>query len=166
MEQPAGTIQPDVLNTPKDYQRAMLEAWQRFTANQQLDPIVPPLIAASWRRSRGRVNPNKAVEFTRMGREHLRASRTASFDLMAIARPVMEDVYQCVQKSGTAIILTNSIVCVLDMVGDDEILKIMCGWGCGVGSILSEELIGTSSFGLAVAERMPVHVVGTEHFVQ
>jgi transcriptional activator for dhaKLM operon len=78
----------------------------------------------------------------------------------------MEDVYQCVQKSGTVIVLTNSIGCVLDLVGDDEVLKIMSEWGAGVGSILSEELIGTSSFGLALAERMPVQVGGPEHFVR
>jgi transcriptional activator for dhaKLM operon len=162
----AATIQSNVFDTPNGYQRAMLEAWTRFTTNQQLETIVPPLIAASWQRCWGRVNPNNATEFTRMGAEYLLTSQTAGFDLMAIARPVMEDVYQCVQKSGTAILLTNSIGCVLDIVGDDEILKIMYGWGCGVGCILSEELIGTSSIGLALTERMPVQVAGREHFVQ
>jgi transcriptional activator for dhaKLM operon len=162
----SATIPSNVFDTPTDYQQSMLEAWNRFTANQQLDPTVPPLIAASWRRCWGRVNPNRTVEFTRMGREHLLASQTASFELIAIARPVMEDVYQCVQKSGTVIVLTNSIGCVLDLVGDEEVLKIMHEWGCEVGSILSEELIGTSSFGLALAERMPVQVGGSEHFVK
>ncbi len=159
-------IQPNVFDQPDNYQRAMVEAWQRFTADQHLDPIVPPLIAASWRRSWGRVNPNKAVEFTHMAGEHILASQTASFDLMAIARPVMEDVYQCVQKSGTVIVLTNGVGCILDLVGDEEILKIMHGWGCSVGSILSEGLIGTASFGLALSERMPVQVAGAEHFVK
>jgi transcriptional activator for dhaKLM operon len=143
----------------------MREAWKRFTTNQQLDPIVPPLIATSWQRCWGKVNPNNSVEFTRMSSEYMLASQTASFDLIAIARPVMEDVYQCIQNSGTAILLTNSIGCVLDVVGDEDVLKIMYGWGCGVGSILSEELIGTSSFGLALTERMPVQVAGREHFV-
>jgi transcriptional activator for dhaKLM operon len=100
-----------------------------------------------------------------MGPEYMLASQTASFDLIAIARPVMEDVYQCVQNSGTAILLTNSIGCVLDVIGDEDVLNIMYGWGCGVGSILSEELVGTSSFGLALTERMPVQVAGREHFV-
>jgi len=163
--EPAATIQSGITDTPPSYQQAMREAWKRFTTNQQLDPIVPPLIAASWQRSWGRVNPNNAMEFTHMGPDYMLASQTASFDLMAIARPVMEDVYQCVQNSGTAILLTNSIGCVLDLVGDDEVLKIMYGWGCDVGSILSEELIGTSSFGLALTERMPVQVAGREHFV-
>lgn len=127
---------------------------------------MPPLIAASWRRCWGRVNPTNRVEFTRMGRDHLLASQTASFDLMAIARPVMEDVYQCVQNSGTTIILTNSVGCILDLVGDEEVIKIMEDWGAGRGAILSEELIGTASVGLALTERMPVQVAGTEHFVK
>ena len=159
-------IQPARLAEPENYQQKMLEAWQKFITNQELQSIVPPLIASSWQRCWGRVNPNNKLEFTRMGSEYMLASQTASFDLMAIARPVMEDIYQCIQKSGTAILLTNSIGCVLDLVGDDEILKIMYGWGCGVGSILSEELIGTSSFGLALTERMPVQVAGREHFVR
>lgn len=159
------TIPSNVFDTPGDYQQSMLEAWKRFTTNQQLEPIVPPLIAASWRRCWGRVNPNRVVEFTRMGKEHLLASQTASFDLIAIARPVMEDVYQCVQKSGTTIILTNSVGCILDLVGDQDVIKIMEEWGAGLGAILSEEMVGTTSFGLALAERMPVQVAGTEHFV-
>jgi transcriptional activator for dhaKLM operon len=163
--EPTATIQSSISDSAPSYQQAMREAWKRFTTNQQLDPIVPPLIAASWQRSWGRVNPNHAMEFTHMGSEYMLASQTASFDLIAIARPVMEDVYQCVQNSGTAILLTNSIGCVLDLVGDEEVLKIMNEWGCGVGSILSEELIGTSSFGLALTERMPVQVAGREHFV-
>jgi len=112
------------------------------------------------------VNPNNPVEFTRMGKEHLLASQTASFDLIAIARPVMEDIYQCVQNSGTAIILTNNVGCILDLVGDQDILKIMEEWGVGSGTILSEELVGTTSFGLALTERMPVQVAGTEHFIK
>jgi transcriptional activator for dhaKLM operon len=162
----SATIPSNVFDTPADYQRPMLKAWKRFTTNQQLDPIVPPLIAASWRRCWGRVNPNRAVEFTRVGREHLLASQTASFDLIAIARPMIEDIYQCVRKSGTAIVLTNSVGCILDLVGDQDIIEIMEEWGAGLGAILSEELVGTTSFGLALAERMPVQVAGTEHFVR
>lgn len=158
--------QPVVSAEPGDYQQKMLEAWRKFTHNQELDPVVPPIIASSWRRCWGRVNPNLSLEFTRMSADYLLASQTASFDLMAIARPVMEDVYQCVQDSGTALILTNSIGCVLDLIGDSDILGIMNRWGAGIGSILSEDLIGTTSIGLALTERMPVQVAGREHFVQ
>src|ERR1044071_9969610 len=99
---------PSTLSDASDhYQRAMKKAWKQFTTDQRLDPVVPPLIAASWQRSWGKVNPNNPVEFTRMGSDYMLASQTASFDLIAIARPVMEDIYQCVQDSGTAILLTD-----------------------------------------------------------
>lgn len=159
-------VQAEAFKRPDEYQQAMFGAWERFTADQHLDPMVPPLIASSWRRCWGRVNPNRTVEFARMGKDHLLASQTASFDLLAIARPVMEDVYQCVQTSGTAIILTNSVGCILDVVGDEDIVEIMQGWGAGLGAILSEERVGTTSVGLALAERMPVQVAGAEHFVR
>ena len=164
--EPVGMIQSNVIDPPDRYQEAMGEAWERFTSHQQLDSIVSPLIAASWRRSRGHVNPHNPVEFTRMGKGHLLAAQTASFDLIAIARPVMEDIYQCVQNSGTAIILTNNVGCILDWVGDVEVIRIMEKWGVGLGAILSEEQVGTTSFGLALAERMPVQVTGKEHFVK
>src|SRR5919198_2602946 len=132
--EPISEMQSTNLGEPEPYQQKMKEAWKRYVDHQQLELIVPPLIASSWQRCWGKVNPNHPVEFTRMGSDYMLASQTASFDLIAIARPVMEDIYQCVQNSGTAILLTNSIGCVLDVVGDIEILKIMYGWGCGVGS--------------------------------
>src|SRR5918912_1175262 len=101
--EPAIEIQPAHLDASEHYQHKMLDAWLRFIANQQLDPVVPPLIALSWQRCWGKVNPNNPMEFTHMRSEYMLASQTASFDLMAIARPVMEDVYQCIQNSGTAI---------------------------------------------------------------
>src|SRR5512143_2125177 len=42
----------------------------------------------------------------------------------------------------------------------------MAGWGAGPGAILSEEQIGTTSIGLALTDRMPVQVVGHEHFIR
>lgn len=147
-------------------QETLQTAWQQFITTQKVDPCVPPMIAGSWQRCWGKVNPNKKVEFTRMGSSYLLASQTASFELIAIARPVLEDVYQCVQNSGTVLILTNNVGCILDLVGDVEVIKTMEEWDVGLGCLLSEELIGTTSFGLALLERVPVQVAGCEHFAR
>ena len=56
--EPISEIQSTVLAEPENYQQKMLEAWRKFITNQELHPIVPPLIASSWQRSWGRVNPN------------------------------------------------------------------------------------------------------------
>jgi transcriptional activator for dhaKLM operon len=157
---------PEISLSTEEYQRAILAAWQKFTATQELERIVPPVIGASWRRCWGRVNPDKGVEFTHMSNEYLTASQTASYDLLSVARPMMEDIYQCVQNSGTAVVLTNNVGCILDMIGDADVLRVMETWGAGLGSIISEDFIGTSSFGLAITERMPVQVAGAEHYAK
>ncbi|GAB4487181.1 MAG: sigma-54-dependent Fis family transcriptional regulator [Anaerolineales bacterium] len=145
-------------------QQSLQAAWQQFITTQKVDPCVPPIIAASWQRCWGKVNPTKKLEFTRMSSSYLLASQSASFDLIAIARPVLEDLYQCVQNSGTVLILTNNVGCILDLVGDSEMVEVMNRWAVGLGCLLSEELIGTTSFGLAMLERVPVQVAGCEHF--
>ena len=78
----------------------------------------------------------------------------------------MEDIYQCVQNSGTAILLTNSVGCVLDFVGDEDIITIMEQWGVGLGTILSEERVGTTSIGLAYPIACQCKWQVTEHFVK
>ncbi len=164
--EPEVAVQAGLIDPHEGYQPAILEAWKKFTASQQLDPVVPPVIAASWRRCWGKVNPNHDLIFTRISDDYLLALQTASFNLIAIARPIMEDLYGCVQDSGTILFLTNGVGCILDLIGDERMVRYMEDWGCGLGSILSEELIGTTAFGLALTERMPVQVAGAEHFVQ
>ncbi|PWH14638.1 MAG: hypothetical protein DDG60_07750 [Anaerolineae bacterium] len=153
------------LSQANEAQHALKTAWEQFTRTQQIADNVPPIIAASWRRCWGKINPYQRVEFTRVDTSYLLAAQTASFDLMAVARPVLEDIYQCIQESGTTLILTNPVGCILDMISDSEIHPIVQAWGTQPGCILSEEFIGTTSFGLALTERMPVQVAGYEHFI-
>ncbi len=79
MMEPISQIQSTSLSEPENYQQKMLEAWQKFITNQELQPIVPPLIASSWYRSWGRVNPNNKLEFTRMGSEYMLGLSNSQF---------------------------------------------------------------------------------------
>lgn len=159
-------LSPYLKQSKDTVQDSIKTAWEEFITTQKIAPYVPPLISASWRRCWGKVNPFLPVKFTHVDSACLLASQTASFDLMAIARPMLEDIYQCVQGSETALILTNNVGCILDMVSDPSLQEGMKEWGVEPGCLLSEELIGTNSFGLALIERMPVQVAGYEHFVR
>ncbi len=160
------TAQP--INLPdKDSQPLLLNAWENFVHRRQIDPIVQPLVASSWKRCWARVNPfQHHIEFIRMSKEHLLTSQVASFDLISIARPILEDIYQNVKDSGTGILLLNNAGCLLDVIGDAEILEIMEHWKIGPGVFLTEDRVGTNALGLALIERMPVQVTGAEHYVQ
>ena len=101
-----------------------------------------------------------------MSEDHLLASQVASFDLMSIARPIIEDIYQFVEKSGIVIVYVNSAGAILDYCGDSEIIEIIEQYGLVRGALVTEAEIGTNAFGLALIERFPVSVIGEEHYLK
>ncbi len=147
-----------------DYE-LFLEAWKTFITRQVILPEVNPHIANSWKRCWSRLNPNRPGMLRKLSPEHLLATQVASFDLLSLARPVMEDTYQYLEGSDTVIVLTNSPGYVLDMLGDAEMLEILAGYGIVPGVLLSEMEMGTNALSLAIQERSPVRVAGAEHYL-
>ena len=76
--------------------------WRHFVEQGVLDAQVDPLVAMSWRRCLPRHNPYTGGALPRLSEDALQALRVRQFDLIAIARPFMEDIYQCVEQSGYA----------------------------------------------------------------
>ena len=139
-------------------------AWEKFVKTQALQADIPPLIANSWQRSWARANFFQGLRIPHLNSEHFIATQIASFDLISIARPIMEDAYQYVEHSNTVIVLVNGAGYVLDFLGDHEMLDKLRLLGIEQGAYVAEEGIGTSALGLALIEQMPIRVVGAEHY--
>ena len=143
-----------------------LEAWRVFITRQEILPEVNHMVVNSWRRCWGRLNPLKAVELQKLNPELLLAAQVSSFDLISLARPIMEDIYQFIIGSDTVVGLTNGAGYLLDLVGDQDMLGILDAYDIGVGTLISEMEMGTNAFALAIQERMPARVAGAEHYLQ
>ena len=139
-------------------------AWEKFIKTQTISDDIPAIIANSWRRSWARVNLSQGLNIPRLSPEHFISTQIASFDLISIARPIMEDAYQCVEHSNTAILLVNGAGYVLQMLGDREMIEKLNSLGIDQGTVLAEERVGTSALGLALIEQTPIQVVGAEHY--
>jgi PAS domain S-box-containing protein len=137
--------------------------WRSFVEQGVLDPLVDPLVAMSWRRSLPRHNPYTGGALPRLSDDALQARRVRQFDLIAIARPFMEDIYQCVEQSGYVVLLLDATACVLEVLGDPQVVDQLTALGLLPGVYWSEENAGTNAFGLALLERCAVQVVGAEH---
>ena len=148
-----------------DYE-LLYKAWNEFVYNQVVLPEVSPYIARSWKRCWARLNPHRSVEFKKLGADHLLSAQVAGFDFISLARPIVEDIYQFLQGSDTAIILTNSAGYLLDMIGDAEMLQVLDSHGIGIGTLLSEGEMGTNAFALSIQERTPLRVAGAEHYLE
>jgi transcriptional regulator of acetoin/glycerol metabolism len=143
-----------------------LNGWDAFVNHEKILPGVLPLIASSWRRCWARVNPTQNIQFNRLNSDHLLAAQVASFDFISISRPVMEDIYQNIEQQGIALLLLNAAGYILDMVAEPQALNRLKAQGIQVGVLFTEEHVGTNALGLALIERMPVQVLGPEHYAQ
>lgn len=151
---------------PPDEFTQLLDNWRLFINQREMHPTVVPFIGASWLRCQPFLNPTDLVTPTCFSPDHLQAARASSADLIALSLPVMEDIYQFVEGSNSALVLANSACCLMQAVGDPSMLERLDRLGFVPGAFSSEQQIGTNSIALAVSERMPVQVRGAEHFLR
>lgn len=145
---------------------SMRAAWEAFVTKHQLHPLVPSMIAQSWKRCWPRLDPHQKPIFTRLGADHLLSAQVANFELLTLARPIMEDIYQYIERSETVLVLVNTAGYILDMLGDASALEMVHRLGIGNGISLSENQLGTNAFALAILERIPAQVSGYEHYLE
>ncbi|MDY7040233.1 MAG: sigma 54-interacting transcriptional regulator [Chloroflexota bacterium] len=151
---------------PYDCQ-TLLSAWQQFTTQGTCDlETLDPAVMRSWHRCRqaGLTPYMSPMSLPCENAEALELRQHAHFDLIAIARPFMEDIYQFVGERDVVVYLTERDLCILDAVGDSSLYELLQARGFERGAQLSEERIGTNAAALALNEGMPVQVVGPEHY--
>lgn len=139
--------------------------WERFIINNEVPEDVSPIIARSWKRCRMRLSPLRDQRPTRLTSDHLLSAQVARFNLISIARPILEDIHQHIEGSSSAVILVNSAGYLLDMVSDPDIEGLAAQAGIAPGTSLYENQSGTNAFSLALSERIPFQVRGPEHYL-
>ncbi len=150
--------------TPSDGE--LLRVWKAYISHREVLPGVSPLIAESWERCWPLINPYQPIQLRKLNPTHLLATQVSSFDLLTIARPVMEDIYQYIEGSDSAVVLVNSAAYILDLLGDADVVDRLMDHSMLRGVSLAESDIGTNAFALALLERVPNRVYGAEHFRQ
>lgn len=141
-------------------------AWETFVTAGQVRERVDPLVALSWRRSLPRLNPRQGIQLPRLSEQALQQLRINHFELIAIARPFMEDIHQFVEGLGYVVVLLDASACVLEILGDPIMLAEAEMLGLSPGTYWDEGHAGTNAFGLALLQHTPIQVVGAEHFVE
>lgn len=148
---------------PPDFHQ-LYARWRQFVDTNILDDRVDPLVAMSWRRCAPKNNPLTAGDLPRLSENLLQSLRIKRFDLIAIARPFMEDIYQLIEGSGYIVALLDASACILEVLGDAAMQTQAEGLGLVPGAYWDEGHAGTNAFGLALWERSPIQVIGAEHF--
>ncbi len=178
---------------PTDYpiRRDILKQfWYAFTKWGQVNPVEgrepDPVVVRSWQRCAPRTDPRQRPRLVTLQEAALRTTLKTHGDLIMLARPFLEDIYQFLEGAYCAIVFTDGAGSILDVSGDSSVVaqpqditttrgrwfenQRMIGGqlanGLKVGSIWSEGNMGTNALGLALITAMPVQVVGAEHYYE
>jgi transcriptional activator for dhaKLM operon len=91
-------------------------------------------------------------------------SSAASQQLLAQARPAIEDLYQLIERPGFAVLVADAQAVAVDLQGDPELIALAQACGVVPSVLLSEEAAGTNAVDLALREALPVQTAGGEHY--
>jgi len=149
-------------------QKTLAGIWQTFmqtgkVTREQKD-LLDPTVLLSWQRCMPRLNPQARPRLSPIHGQALSSLLRAQSDLITIATPLIEDMFQIIMGSGCCIVLTDSSACNLFMAGDEPAKALMKAHGLGQGSYWSEGQMGTNAAGVALVNAMPAYIVGAEHY--
>ncbi|MDF2948549.1 MAG: hypothetical protein K0R07_563 [Sedimentibacter sp.] len=86
-------------------------------------------------------------------------------ELVLAAAPIMNKIYDFVKGSNFFSILTDKDGCILNVIGDEDILSEAFSFKMIPGAYMNEKNIGTNAMGTAIAEKEPLQVSGEEHYI-
>ncbi len=152
------------------YDRQTLQtAWEEFTTWGEIRSIpvatLDPAVIRSWHRCReANLDPYTLPPLEHLDDVAIEQRRQAYFDLIAVARPFIEDIYQFAGESNLLIYLTDADLYVLESFGDDQLRARLRDLDFSVGMRLEETLLSTNAADLALTTSLPAQVVGAEHY--
>lgn len=141
-------------------------AWQQFVENREVIPaLVPEIVADSWGRSAGyNVDPYRLNDTEFLSQRALRERLRENKRLLAIADPIIQDLYRLVKGSGYNVFLIDKDGYILAAQGDPDFAaktqKIMLT----VGASWHESVRGTNAIGTTLATGQPLNVNGWQHY--
>ncbi|HNB54891.1 MAG TPA: sigma 54-interacting transcriptional regulator, partial [Anaerolineales bacterium] len=108
----------------------------------------------------------RKVTPVKLSAERIASTQKTHGELIAIARPIMEDIYQFIERSDSAVVLVNGAGYVLDMLGDPSMMQTARPFGIEVGGSISEMHLGTNALALPLLDGVPSRTVGAEHYLE
>lgn len=148
--------------------KVLEQAWNSFVETGQLEAsakaMLDPLVYRSWQRCTPLLDPWARPRPAALDEQALDRVLAKHANLLAIARPLMEDIHQCAEGSGLAVLLSDGALCILEMLGDRLAVEASARRRLRPGVYWDEGRVGTNALALALLEAAPIQVVGAEHY--
>lgn len=111
------------------------------------------------------VEKNRVVSKRIIKGKYIKENLIKNQRLIKSASVDMKTLDTFLRGSGFIIILTDKEGCILNVIGDSDILEEANKMDMIVGAYMNEESIGGNAMGTAIKEDIPIQISATEHFV-
>lgn len=138
--------------------------WTNFVERGILDENTRRIIQRSWNHCQNikmDVNGGKGESIDARQLEQVLAENR---ELIKIAQPIMQNLYEIVLSSHFVLVLTDKNGVLLDTIGDEVVSMRASELRFLKGTVWTNEAVGSNAIGIALDEDGPVHVVGAEHY--
>lgn len=109
---------------------------------------------------KNRIFPKKILNF-----EEANHTLENNQRLLNNATPFIKILYDFLEGSGFFIVLTDKEGCILNVIGDKDVVEMALNLNMVVGAYMSENSIGTNAMGIALKDDIPIQISQSEHFV-
>lgn len=138
-------------------------AWKECVTHKQInEDVVNHIVSRSWSRClENNLNPYK-LKKKRLTDNQLQKALARKRQLIHVAKPFMEKIYQFVAGSGFVVVLLDNDCNILELVGDKNVIS--SHDHLAIGENWSEEFKGTNAMGTVLMEKEPLQIYAQEHF--
>ena len=147
----------------EDKLRSAWDYWIKGNNRDCLD--IRPIVRDSWERcQKNKVDPyQKKVPIVHTG-EALEEIRDKNRYWLDIARPVMRSLHKFVAGSGFVVTVADTKGCLLEVIGDHEVVEAISRGNFKPGADWSELTAGSNGIGTALVVNQPLQVFSYEHY--
>ncbi|MEG1632755.1 MAG: sigma-54-dependent Fis family transcriptional regulator [Oscillospiraceae bacterium] len=144
--------------------QTLTEIWAEFAYEGKLDPRVQPPVAEGWRKCRAAgVNPNGGIG-KRVEDDVFQSIRSANKALIDTALPIMQSVFEIVERSHFLLVLTDGAGYILEAIGDETVRVKTRDMRFVQGALWSNLSVGTNAISVALDCDTAIQMVGPEHY--
>ncbi len=142
------------------------ENWESFVKGHKVSKDIRPEILSSWYRCKEKNVEYKFGKGTKVTDRILADSLNKRKELIEVARPIMENVFEIVKDTSYSVVLTDENGIIIDLIINQVLEENHKKLNFVRGSLWDEKSVGNNAIGSCLATNMPIQVIGAEHYCE
>lgn len=144
----------------------MKDNWERFISGSGSCTDIEPVIYRSWLRSRDfRISFERIIDNAILPSNKLQERLEEQAPLLSAAQHVLPHLLQIFRDLHFIVLLCDRDGYILEAVGDPSFMTRAQRVSLAPGACWREDVKGTNAIGTALAEKLPLKILGSGHFV-